>query len=89
MTTSRLLAGASGYSFKEWKGNFYPEKIKPEEDASAKKERDAARQLKYVKVFVEDGKKDLARKHCNEIIEKYPGTKAAKEAGELLEKLKE
>jgi len=31
MTTSRLLAGASGYSFKEWKGTFYPEKIKPEE----------------------------------------------------------
>jgi len=27
----RLLAGASGYSFKEWKGNFYPEKIKPED----------------------------------------------------------
>ena len=26
-----MLAGASGYSFKEWKGNFYPEKIKPEE----------------------------------------------------------
>jgi uncharacterized protein YecE (DUF72 family) len=31
MTTSRLLAGASGYSFKEWKGTFYPEKIKPED----------------------------------------------------------
>ncbi len=31
MKTSRLLAGASGYSFKEWKGNFYPEKIKPED----------------------------------------------------------
>jgi uncharacterized protein YecE (DUF72 family) len=31
MTTSRLLAGASGYSFKEWKGSFYPEKMKPEE----------------------------------------------------------
>lgn len=31
MTTSRLLAGASGYSFKEWKGTFYPEKIKAEE----------------------------------------------------------
>jgi uncharacterized protein YecE (DUF72 family) len=28
---SKLLAGASGYSFKEWKGNFYPEKMKPEE----------------------------------------------------------
>ncbi len=31
MTTSRLLAGASGYSFKEWKGTFYPEKIKAED----------------------------------------------------------
>ena len=31
MTISRLLAGATGYSFKEWKGNFYPEKVKPEE----------------------------------------------------------
>ena len=30
MTTSKLLAGASGYSFKEWKGTFYPENIKPE-----------------------------------------------------------
>jgi uncharacterized protein YecE (DUF72 family) len=30
MATSRLLAGASGYSFKEWKGNFYPENIKPD-----------------------------------------------------------
>jgi uncharacterized protein YecE (DUF72 family) len=29
--TARLLAGASGYSFKEWKGNFYPDKIKPED----------------------------------------------------------
>jgi len=26
-----ILAGASGYSFKEWKGTFYPEKMKPEE----------------------------------------------------------
>ncbi len=31
MTTSRILAGASGYSFKEWKGVFYPEKIKAED----------------------------------------------------------
>ena len=30
MTTSRLLAGASGYAYKEWQGNFYPEKIKPD-----------------------------------------------------------
>jgi uncharacterized protein YecE (DUF72 family) len=26
-----LFAGASGYSFKEWRGTFYPEKVKPEE----------------------------------------------------------
>lgn len=33
MTTSahRLYAGASGYAFKEWKGSFYPEQIKPED----------------------------------------------------------
>jgi uncharacterized protein YecE (DUF72 family) len=31
VTASRLQAGASGYSFKEWKGAFYPDKIKPEE----------------------------------------------------------
>ena len=30
MPTSRLFAGASGYSFKEWKGHFYPEDIKPD-----------------------------------------------------------
>jgi len=28
MTASRLLAGASGYSYKEWKGDFYPAGIK-------------------------------------------------------------
>jgi uncharacterized protein YecE (DUF72 family) len=27
---TRLQAGASGYSYKEWKGSFYPEDIKPE-----------------------------------------------------------
>jgi len=30
MGTPRLWAGASGYSFKEWKGSFYPDKIAPE-----------------------------------------------------------
>jgi uncharacterized protein YecE (DUF72 family) len=29
--SKKVLAGASGYSFKEWKGTFYPEKMKPEE----------------------------------------------------------
>jgi uncharacterized protein YecE (DUF72 family) len=23
----KLLVGTSGYSYKEWKGNFYPEKL--------------------------------------------------------------
>jgi uncharacterized protein YecE (DUF72 family) len=26
----KLFAGASGYSFKEWKGDFYPEDMKPD-----------------------------------------------------------
>jgi uncharacterized protein YecE (DUF72 family) len=30
-TPSKLLAGASGYAFKEWQGSFYPEKIKSED----------------------------------------------------------
>jgi uncharacterized protein YecE (DUF72 family) len=30
MTTSKLAAGASGYSYKEWKGVFYPENIRPD-----------------------------------------------------------
>jgi uncharacterized protein YecE (DUF72 family) len=28
--SKRLSAGASGYSYKEWKGDFYPQTIKPE-----------------------------------------------------------
>ena len=30
MGTLKLWAGASGYAFKEWKGNFHPEKMQPE-----------------------------------------------------------
>ena len=30
MTGRRLMAGASGYSFKEWRGTFYPEKMDPD-----------------------------------------------------------
>jgi uncharacterized protein YecE (DUF72 family) len=30
MTERRLLAGASGYSFKEWRGVFYPEQMDPD-----------------------------------------------------------
>ncbi|MFC5571264.1 DUF72 domain-containing protein [Lysobacter yangpyeongensis] len=31
MTARRVWAGASGYAFKEWKGSFYPDRIKPED----------------------------------------------------------
>ena len=31
VAATKVLAGASGYSFKEWKGTFYPDKIKPDE----------------------------------------------------------
>ena len=31
MAHARLLAGGSGYSYKEWKGSFYPETLKPDE----------------------------------------------------------
>ncbi len=30
MADQRLIAGASGYSFKEWKGTFYPPDLKPD-----------------------------------------------------------
>ena len=30
MTTPKILAGASGYSYKEWCGNFYPDGMKPD-----------------------------------------------------------
>jgi uncharacterized protein YecE (DUF72 family) len=29
--SKKLLAGASGYSFKEWKGSFYPADMRPED----------------------------------------------------------
>jgi len=30
MAASRFFVGASGYSYKEWKGTFYPDDMKPE-----------------------------------------------------------
>ena len=39
MPPPTLMAGASGYAFKEWKGTFYPEKIKPEDMLASYAER--------------------------------------------------
>jgi len=59
---------------------------KPEDDAD-KFEREAGRQLKYAKAYIEDGKNDVAIKKLKEIVKKYPKTKPAEEARGLLEKL--
>ena len=40
--SKKLLAGASGYSFKEWKGSFYPEKLPQKQMLSYYAERFAA-----------------------------------------------
>jgi hypothetical protein len=48
----------------------------------------AASKLKNAKKFLEMNLKADAREYCEEIIKKYPKTKAAEEAKEMLEKLK-
>jgi TolA-binding protein len=77
-----------------------PDKAKPkkEEDADTEKadskaedkgdktEEEAARKLKFAKMFERDGLVDKAREKYKEIVKKYPDTNAAKEAKKLLEK---
>jgi hypothetical protein len=74
-----------------------PDKVKPSdkpadkpadkpEDAAEKMERDAARLLKLAKMLAADGLTDKAKARYQEIVKKYPSTRAAKEAKELLEK---
>lgn len=60
---------------------------KPDSDADAA-EKAAASKLKQAKNFAELKQYDDAREYCEQIIKKYPKTKAAEEAKELLEKLK-
>ncbi|HEV3203540.1 MAG TPA: hypothetical protein VGY77_04115 [Gemmataceae bacterium] len=62
-----------------------PPETKPGEKAQ-QLEQEAARKLKLAKMFAADGLADKAKARYKEIVEKYPGTKAAKEAQELLEK---
>jgi hypothetical protein len=54
-----------------------------------KAERDAARKLKFAKTLEEEGKLDRAKTRYEEIVTKYPKTKAAEEAKELLKKLEQ
>ncbi len=61
---------------------------KPEENAETA-EHAAARKLKLAKLLAADGLTDKAKARYQEIVKKYPDTKAAKEAKELLEKLEQ
>jgi hypothetical protein len=61
----------------------------PQEDSADKAETDAAHKLKFAKILADDGKVVKARERLNDIIAKYPKTKAADEARELLKKLEQ
>jgi hypothetical protein len=65
-----------------------PAPSNPAADDPDKDEKAAARKLKAAKAFVDDGKKDDAREYCEEILKKFPSSKAAEEAKELLQRLK-
>ena len=63
------------------------DKDKPPEDDAEKAERLAKGKLRTAKELIEDGKKEKAKDICEEILKKYPKTKAAEEAKKLLEDL--
>ena len=53
-----------------------------------KNEKLAQSKLKQAKSFLQDGQTDDAKDFCEQIVKKYPNTKAAAEAKEMLEKIK-
>ena len=61
--------------------------VEPAPVAPEDKEHEAARKLKLAKRLESDGVKDKAKERYQEIVRKFAGTKAAKEAAERLEKL--
>jgi len=68
-----------------------PEKAPPKTDSGTDadaQEKAAASKLKQAKVFIEEGQADDAVDYLEELMKKYPKSKAAAEAKELLEKLK-
>jgi hypothetical protein len=64
------------------------EKKDDEQDSEDPNEPIAASKLRSAKALLKLGKQEKAREYCEEIIKKYPKTKAAIEATELLKKLK-
>lgn len=65
-----------------------PPKADPPADSGEAQEKAAASKLKTAKIFIEEGQKTDAQDYLEEILKKYPKSKAAEEAKELLEKLR-
>jgi hypothetical protein len=59
----------------------------PPKSDDEKNEKAAASSLSLIKELIADGKKERAKERLEGLIKKYPGTKAAAEAEELLKKL--
>jgi hypothetical protein len=57
------------------------------EDDPDKAEQDAARKLNLAKILLDDGKTDKAKARFEEIVAKFPKTKAADQARDLLKKM--
>jgi S1-C subfamily serine protease len=63
------------------------DKKSAKEDATTKAEEEASRELKFARMFANDGLVDKAKGRCQKVLDQYPMTKAAKEARQLLDKL--
>jgi hypothetical protein len=55
-------------------------------DEAKRKQQSAAAKLKLIRQLLADGKKDAAKARLEQLINDYPGTKAAEEAKELLDR---
>jgi TolA-binding protein len=87
------LAGedAKGKDTKEATGKTNAEQKSEPKAKSAEEERiehAATQKLQNAKEMLSEGKKDRARQVLQDLLRKYPDSKAAEEAEELLEKLK-
>lgn len=56
----------------------------PVADAKADPEKAASQKLEFIKSLAKDGKVDKAKERLKDLIQAYPGTKAAGEAGQML-----
>ena len=68
-------------------GKEKTETAEKSDDDPDKQEQDAGRKLSFAKTLLDDGKTDRAKARLEDIVAKYPKTKAAEQAKELLKKL--